>query len=160
MSSQIEELFSKMNCPSSLEIQFDNGKIQKECHSEVKSISMHLTTKKKLSDVELKQMLKDSLTLIKSTYDPSPSPYFAIVSQNIQCPKNFLPQFIINDSSYLMVEEFANERKTLRVCQEEQKKYHVLTHYFGCKDTFYKAMFFIAIGEEIPSAIKNRIECL
>lgn len=106
--------------------------------------------------------INDQRIKLESIFNPAPSPYFAILTKEIECPKDFLP--IYNESikasnKVLYYILYANERLNYGVCSEDLIAYRAINGFTYCENTkdLYHLEYFVPneeYGETIEEIIR------
>lgn len=92
--------------------------------------------------------MRDQKIKLESIFNPTPSPYFAVLTKEIECPKDFLPTYNESENSGNKVSYYilyANERFHYGVCSKDLIKYRVIVAFTYCKNTedLYQLEYFV-----------------
>ena len=100
---------------------------------------------------------------LESIFDPARSPYFAVLTKTIECPKDFLPTYqeLSKDKSYYVL--FANERFNYGACSQDLIAYRAINGIVYCKNTgdLYHLEYFIPNEEynEVLTEVVREFTC-
>ena len=118
-------------------IQYFVGRLSDDLKIEVDS---HRTA----NENETNRLMKEQISKLLSIYDPHRDPYFAILTKNTSCPKEFQLEEVKNlkDSVKRSVfRGYTNERGTWGACTPDLAKQKAYSVFFVCEDRFIKVDF-------------------
>jgi hypothetical protein len=101
-----------------------------------------------LSEVDAKRYIDDRTAEIISVYDPRPAPYFAFLTQSVQCPTKFKPLMDrpkTTDHNLVSFTMFADDRFTYGVCDDASAMYRAVFAFAYCKtdSAVYSIEYFV-----------------
>lgn len=114
---------------------------------------------KKISSIikeEALQKMKNKSVLLKSVFHPKPSPYFAILTKEIICPKEFLPVHRKKEGVWMSWTMFANKRYGFGVCNKGDIFFinYKFLKYCPQQQNFFEIDYFIPIDSKIKQTIE------
>ena len=94
-------------------------------------------------------------TLIESVFHPKPAPYFAILTTDIHCPKEFKPIQRKKDGHWISWTMFANKRQGIGVCDKTEIFFihHKLLKYCTKQNSLFEIDYFIPVSSKIKKTI-------
>ena len=122
-----------------------------------------------LNPEEAVKKIKTQSALIESVFHPKPAPYFAILTKEISCSKEFLPILRKKDWIWRSWTMFANKRQGFGVCDKKEVFFinHKLLKYCLRKRVLLEIDYFNPVHlteklpelNKIPLLLENMISC-
>ena len=94
--------------------------------------------------------MQERSALIESVFHPKPAPYFAVLTKEISCPKEFLPR-IETGNFWKSFRFFANKRKGVGVCNREDVFFLNIRSFLYCPPFFIEADYFRKVTDRKES---------
>lgn len=121
----------------------------KKNDEKIKIKKTHPVTKENAS----KKMNSKSI-LIESVFHPKPAPYFAILTKEINCPREFLPLQRKKEGLWMAWTMFANKRQGFGVCDKSEVHFinHKLLKYCPEQKNFFEIDYFTPVGKQMKKS--------
>ena len=101
----------------------------------------------------LKKMNGKSI-LIESVFHPKPAPYFAILTKEINCPREFLPLHRKKEGLWMAWTMFANKRQGFGVCDKSEVYFinYKLLKYCPAQKNFFEIDYFTPVKKQMKKS--------